>query len=53
MTDVRRIRITIEGIVQGVGFRPFVFRLAERHGITGWVKNTTAGVVMEAEGDAP
>ncbi|RNC68158.1 MAG: carbamoyltransferase HypF [Desulfuromonadales bacterium] len=52
MTDVRRIRITIEGIVQGVGFRPFVFRLAERHGMTGWVRNTTAGVIIEAEGDA-
>ena len=50
MPDARRIRITIEGIVQGVGFRPFVFRLAERHGIAGWVRNTTAGVVIEAEG---
>lgn len=53
MSSIKRIRITIEGIVQGVGFRPFVFRLAERHGIAGWVKNTTAGVVMEAQGDAP
>lgn len=52
MTDARRTRITIEGIVQGVGFRPFVFRLAEHHGIAGWVQNTTAGVVVEAEGDA-
>ncbi|MBT1073713.1 carbamoyltransferase HypF [Geobacter grbiciae] len=52
MTDARRTRITIEGIVQGVGFRPFVFRLAEHHGIAGWVRNTTAGVVVEAEGDA-
>ncbi|WP_298268647.1 carbamoyltransferase HypF [Geobacter sp.] len=51
MPDARRIRITVEGIVQGVGFRPFVFRLAERHGIAGWVRNTTAGVVIEAEGD--
>lgn len=52
MTDAKRMRITIEGIVQGVGFRPFLFRLAERSGITGWVKNTTAGVVAEAQGDA-
>nr|WP_330217057.1 carbamoyltransferase HypF [Geobacter pickeringii] len=52
MPDARRIRITVEGIVQGVGFRPFVFRLAERHGIAGWVRNTTTGVVIEAEGDA-
>lgn len=51
MNDAKRMRITIEGIVQGVGFRPFLFRLAERNGITGWVKNTTAGVVAEAEGD--
>ena len=47
-----RLRIEVEGIVQGVGFRPFVFRLALRAGLGGWVKNTTAGVVIEAEGDA-
>jgi len=37
--------------VQGVGFRPFVYRLAASRGIAGWVRNTTAGLVVEAEGD--
>ncbi|BDV44788.1 carbamoyltransferase HypF [Geotalea uraniireducens] len=46
-----RWRITVEGIVQGVGFRPFVFRLATDWRLAGWVKNTTAGVVIEAEGE--
>jgi len=49
---VRRVRVEIEGIVQGVGFRPFVFRLATRYGIAGWVCNTPAGVLLEAEGTA-
>ena len=47
-----RIRVEITGIVQGVGFRPFVFRLAGKHGISGWVRNTPAGVVLEGEGTA-
>ena len=42
-------RIHINGIVQGVGFRPFVFNLAMEHGIKGWVRNTSAGVDIEAE----
>lgn len=48
----KRIRIEIEGIVQGVGFRPFIFRLAVMHGISGWVRNTSGGVIIEGEGDA-
>jgi hydrogenase maturation protein HypF len=44
--------VTIEGIVQGVGFRPFVYRLAKAHCIAGWVRNTPAGVVLEAQGEA-
>jgi len=48
-----RIRVEIEGIVQGVGFRPFIFRLAARHVITGWVRNTPGGVLLEAEGAEP
>lgn len=36
--------------MQGVGFRPFVYRLADELGLTGWVTNTTDGVVVEAEG---
>jgi len=46
---VRR-RLLISGIVQGVGFRPFVFRLATRLSLGGVVRNTPAGVVVEAEG---
>ncbi|GAC1341780.1 MAG: carbamoyltransferase HypF [Candidatus Dormibacteria bacterium] len=39
-------------MVQGVGFRPHVWRLARRHGVTGFVRNTSAGVVVEIEGPA-
>ena len=47
-----RLRIEIEGIVQGVGFRPFIFRLANTHSINGWVLNNSGGVIIEAEGEA-
>ncbi len=47
---MERRRLLIRGIVQGVGFRPFIWRLARRFGLTGWVKNTTAGVVVEVQG---
>ena len=47
---MKRIRVDIEGIVQGVGFRPFVYRLAHRCCLTGWVRNTPAGVELEAQG---
>ena len=43
-------RIEVRGVVQGVGFRPFVWRLAERHGITGWVRNDGGHVTIHAEG---
>lgn len=46
-----RRRIEIEGVVQGVGFRPFIYRLAQRFGIRGWVLNSSGGVVIEAESD--
>lgn len=42
--------ITISGRVQGVGFRPFVYRLAHQHGITGWVRNVDGAVEIHAEG---
>ncbi len=41
----------LSGIVQGVGFRPFVYRLAHVHGLTGWVKNCTGQVEIIATGD--
>ena len=46
-------RIEIRGIVQGVGFRPWVFRLAAQHAIGGWVRNDASGVTIEAYGAAP
>ncbi len=45
----RQIRVT--GTVQGVGFRPFVYRHAVRLGLRGWVQNDNAGVLIEVEGD--
>ncbi len=45
-------RFIVRGVVQGVGFRPFVKRLADRHGLSGLVWNTGDGVVIELETDA-
>jgi hydrogenase maturation protein HypF len=46
----QRLRVRIRGAVQGVGFRPFVFRAASELCLTGFVQNDTAGVIVEAEG---
>jgi hydrogenase maturation protein HypF len=46
-----RRRLRVRGIVQGVGFRPFVYGLASRHGLDGFVLNDGEGVVIEAEGE--
>jgi len=46
----RRLRVT--GTVQGVGFRPFIYRLAREHALAGWVRNDVHGVTIEAAGDA-
>ncbi|HEV2087602.1 MAG TPA: carbamoyltransferase HypF, partial [Cryptosporangiaceae bacterium] len=52
VSDVRvRSRIRVEGIVQGVGFRPFVYALAVEYGLGGFVGNDETGVFIEAEGD--
>jgi hydrogenase maturation protein HypF len=49
--DIIGRSIQITGVVQGVGFRPFVYTLAQRHGLVGWVRNTSSGVDIRAEGD--
>lgn len=46
----RRVHIALRGVVQGVGFRPFIYRLATELCLCGWVTNSTAGVFIEAEG---
>lgn len=50
MTDLSGSRIHITGVVQGVGFRPFVYGLAQRLGLAGQVRNTSAGVDIEVDG---
>ncbi len=47
---VRRKHILVRGIVQGVGFRPFVYKLATALGLTGYVFNSSSGVTIEIEG---
>src|SRR5437016_4352472 len=44
-----RRRVLVQGAVQGVGFRPFIYRLATEAGIRGWVINSAQGVMIEAE----
>jgi len=47
---LQRLRVTLRGAVQGVGFRPFVYRLATEMSLTGWVLNSSSGLVVEVEG---
>ena len=49
---LRLARISVRGIVQGVGFRPFVYKLATQHNLKGWVRNTSEDVKIEIEGKA-
>lgn len=46
-----RRRLLVRGVVQGVGFRPYVYNLARESGLAGFVKNTSSGVLVEIEGD--
>ena len=46
-----RLRLCVEGVVQGVGFRPYVYRLALACDLTGWVRNDSRGVTIEVEGE--
>ena len=50
MSELRGASLHITGIVQGVGFRPFIYGLATRYQLSGWVRNTSAGVDIEADG---
>lgn len=50
---MKRCVITVKGIVQGVGFRPFVYNLASRLALKGTIKNTLEGLVIDVEGDEP
>ncbi len=45
-----RLRATVEGTVQGIGFRPFAFRLAQELEVSGWIANNSRGVLLELEG---
>ena len=49
---IKRAKISVRGIVQGVGFRPFVYQLAFKHGLKGWVCNTSGDVKIEVEGSS-
>ena len=48
---MERAEIKIQGIVQGVGFRPFVHRMVAEYGLAGYIRNSSSGVVMELEGE--
>jgi len=46
----KRIKLSINGLVQGVGFRPYIYKLAKKHNLTGWVNNSGHGVIVEIQG---
>ncbi len=50
LENIIALQIRIQGLVQGVGFRPFVYRLAQQYRLHGWVANTTSGVSVKVEG---
>ena len=50
MSEHTGLKVRVRGIVQGVGFRPFVYGLAVRNQLTGWVRNTSSGVEIEVNG---
>ncbi len=50
LANSRRVRVRVEGVVQGVGFRPYVHRLAVELGLDGFVRNDSRGAVIELEG---
>ena len=50
--EAHGLHIHLTGVVQGVGFRPFVYGLAQRYGLVGWVRNSSSGVDIEIDGPA-
>ncbi len=52
MTGRRRLRVCVRGVVQGVGFRPFVYTCAAAHALSGSVRNDSSGAIIEIEGEA-
>ena len=52
MNEPIALLIRVEGLVQGVGFRPFVYRLAKHHKINGWIMNRNDAVMIKIEGEA-
>ena len=52
MNNVETLRVKVTGIVQGVGFRPFVYTIAIEHDLKGWVRNSSAGVEMVISGES-
>ena len=53
LASKERVKLTVCGAVQGVGFRPFIFRLATELCLQGWVRNSAQGVFIETEGPRP
>jgi len=51
ISNVELARINVRGVIQGVGFRPFIYQLATRHGLAGWVCNTSEDVKIEVQGE--
>ncbi|MFN2145787.1 MAG: acylphosphatase, partial [Anaerolineales bacterium] len=51
MPELKAWRISVRGVVQGVGFRPFVYQLAVENGLKGWVVNTSGDVTIVVEGE--
>jgi len=49
---IKLVRVEVCGVVQGVGFRPFVYQLATKYNLNGWVCNTSEDVKIEVEGEA-
>ncbi|MBT5029548.1 MAG: carbamoyltransferase HypF [Nitrospina sp.] len=47
---IQRMKLSLRGLLQGVGFRPYVYQLAQEMGVKGWVQNSLQGVSIEAEG---